>query len=264
MDTMTQPKAGASTLTPAQEKAYREDGYIHLKGLFSPDDVAAWDEESKRLTSDRNLLHEENWRSGFRKFDDGTWRLDKLDPVIDVSPVFQSVVEDPRLLGAVAGCFGEEGKLFKDKIIFKQAGQTGFAPHQDWNWWQPFPQDLLSAMVAIDGAFKENGALQVYAGEHHKFMHVEGKLDPFRKEELERMDEDKWKMIETEPGDVILFHCLTPHRSGTNVSNVSRRQLYLTYSPAKHGDLYKAHYEHYLEYYKGYLDPFFQDRLFFR
>jgi hypothetical protein len=32
---------------------------------------------------------------------------------------------------------------------------------------------------------------------------------------------------------------MTPHRSDVNLSHTLRRQLYLTYSPARDGDLYE-------------------------
>ncbi|MBO9604830.1 MAG: phytanoyl-CoA dioxygenase family protein, partial [Paenibacillaceae bacterium] len=56
------------------------------------------------------------------------------------------------------------------------------------------------------------------------------------------------ELVETNPGDIILFHSFTPHQSGPNTSNVSRKQMYLTYSPSKNGQLYKAHYQHYKRY----------------
>ncbi|MGE9297366.1 MAG: phytanoyl-CoA dioxygenase family protein [Puniceicoccales bacterium] len=253
------------SLSESQWKDYHEKGFVHLKSVYNADDIAALNAECDRLLDDRDLLHEENWRTPFRKFPLGVWRLDKIDPVIDISEVVNRYVHDSRLLDPVSDCLGDEASLLKDKIIFKGPGQTGFDPHQDWTWWQPFPQDMLSAMVAIDGADASNGALEVYPSKHQEYLLPLGELRPIKTpEELGQFDEHAWQMIETEPGDVILFHCLTPHRSGTNVSDKSRRQMYLTYNAAKHGDLYEAHYKHYEAYVTANLNDFFKPRQFFR
>ena len=42
--------------------------------------------------------------------------------------------------------------------------------------------------------------------------------------------------LPTEPGDVVLFDCYAPHRSGDNLSGDSRRMLYVTYNRASDGD----------------------------
>jgi ectoine hydroxylase-related dioxygenase (phytanoyl-CoA dioxygenase family) len=39
-----------------------------------------------------------------------------------------------------------------------------------------------------------------------------------------------------EPGDVAFFDCFAPHRSGPNLTDEPRRNLYLTYNRASDGD----------------------------
>ena len=45
-----------------------------------------------------------------------------------------------------------------------------------------------------------------------------------------------------EPGDVLFFDALTPHRSGPNNSPGSRRVLYLTYNRLSEGDHSRAYF----------------------
>jgi len=61
--------------------------------------------------------------------------------------------------------------------------------------------------------------------------------------EVEQIDFARRLVTTTQPGDVVIFHALTPHQSGQNTSTRSRRQFYLTYAAAKHGDLYASFYE---------------------
>jgi ectoine hydroxylase-related dioxygenase (phytanoyl-CoA dioxygenase family) len=63
------------------------------------------------------------------------------------------------------------------------------------------------------------------------------------KVESQQVDLNSGELMRTEPGDVVIFDCMTPHRSGPNLSNRTRRQFYVTYSPARHGDLYARQLE---------------------
>jgi ectoine hydroxylase-related dioxygenase (phytanoyl-CoA dioxygenase family) len=56
--------------------------------------------------------------------------------------------------------------------------------------------------------------------------------------EAQQIDLDSGELMTARPGDLLIFDCMTPHRSAPNLSNRMRRQLYLTYSAARHGDLY--------------------------
>ena len=76
------------------------------------------------------------------------------------------------------------------------------------------------------------------------------------------MREADGTLLETEPGDLLVFSARTPHRSGTNTGSRSRRQLYLTYSAARHGDLYAAHYRHYHRYSLEHKDPGERERYY--
>jgi ectoine hydroxylase-related dioxygenase (phytanoyl-CoA dioxygenase family) len=50
-------------------------------------------------------------------------------------------------------------------------------------------------------------------------------------------------MIETKPGDVIIFTERLPHRSTLNQTNESRRIIYGVYNPAIEGDKRAKYYD---------------------
>lgn len=119
--------------------------------------------------------------------------------------------------------------------------------HEDASWWEPFPvETLVSVMVAIDPATAENGALRVYPAYTDEL--VGGLMRNMNEKEKGETDQSTERLLEMEPGDLVFFHSFTPHRSGSNASDRSRRALFLTYSDGKHGDLYDQHYEHYHDY----------------
>jgi hypothetical protein len=250
-------------LTAEQIAAYHAAGFLHLPGVFSAEETAVWHAECDRLAAS-DLVHADNLRTRFRNLPDGTVVLEKFDPVTQVSPIFKSIAEDERILVPLTDLFGEAPALFKDKLIFKPAGATGYGAHQDHIWWQPFPSEkLVSVMVAVDGANAENGAIEMVAGQYDKLLIPTGEIRGFNADEQAAL-EGQWQLLETQPGDIVIFHCLTPHRSGTNVSQVSRRQFYPSYSARSYGDLYEAHYEHYRWYVERNMSDEVKARLFFR
>ncbi|MCA9299978.1 MAG: phytanoyl-CoA dioxygenase family protein, partial [Phycisphaerales bacterium] len=143
------------------------------------------------------------------------------------------------LAALVAEAIGEDALVYKEKINFKFPGGAGYAAHQDAPAF-PLGTRHVTAMVAIDGSDEGNGGLELVAGRHHGGMLAQdskGCIDPTIADTLE------WRAVPCEAGDVLLFDSFTPHRSGPNRSDRSRRVLYVTYSRASEGDLRSSYYE---------------------
>lgn len=235
-------------LTSEQLKDYNDNGYLVLRGVFTAEEAAIFQRECERLLTLQDRIEPNNFRVNYRSHE-GKPIIEKIDPVQDLSPVFTHLENDERILTPLRDIYNDEPTLFKDKLIFKLPGVSGYSMHQDASWWQGFPMEgLISVMVAIDGATEENGGLELFPGYHDRFRSTPGELRNMNAEEIAEIDPAKGKIVETQPGDIIIFHSYTPHQSGPNTANVSRRQLYLTYSPSKNGNLYKAHYQHYCRY----------------
>ena len=85
---------------------------------------------------------------------------------------------------------------------------------------------FISVLVAVDAQSATNGQLEVVAQEHTK-----GLLGPMEQAiPVELVEKMEWIGLDLQPGDVVLFGAYTPHRSGPNMSDSSRRALYLTYN----------------------------------
>ncbi|WP_165972047.1 phytanoyl-CoA dioxygenase family protein [Paenibacillus piri] len=237
-----------NSLTFDQLEEYNKKGFLVLRNVFSEYEVAVWNAEIERLLHSE-YIDPNNVRVNYRKWDSGESVIEKFDPIQDISPVIASLTQDNRILNPLRDIYMDEPLLFKDKLIFKLPGNSGYTMHQDAAFWQPFPMEgLISVMVAIDGATTENGALELFPGYHDRLISAAGEVRNFNAEEAALVDPNKGELYETNPGDIIIFHSFVPHQSGVNNTDSSRKQLYLTYSPAQNGQLYEWHYRHYQKY----------------
>jgi hypothetical protein len=231
---------------------YHQRGFVKLSGFFSPQEAADWQAECERLQQ-LDLVNPNNKRTPFKMPD--IPYPEKIDPVVDISPLFAELTQDERVQRVLRAIYQDEALLFKDKIIYKLPGMNGYGMHQDWAWgWQHLApaNDMLSVSFQIDGADASNGCIELFEGYHATLLTTPGEERGFYDEEVaELLDPARGHLMETQPGDILIFHSLTPHRSGKNTANYSRRSLYLTYNAARSGNLCAEYYDHYMNEMQG-------------
>jgi len=230
----------------ALSREYWTRGYVALRGLFAPEEIAKWSDECDRLLRSEHVFPE-NIRSPFR-MNSGD-KPERIDPVVDISPVFAALAKDDRITNVLRAIFRDEPLLFKDKLIFKAPGTEGYTMHQDQAYWQLCPaDDILSVSIQIDGANAANGCIELFPEAHGKLLTPPQQRMQLRPEDIAQIDTTKGEKIETSPGDVLIFHSLAPHQSAKNTASVSRRSFYLTYSAARDGDFYAQQLKNYIKY----------------
>jgi ectoine hydroxylase-related dioxygenase (phytanoyl-CoA dioxygenase family) len=239
METATAP------IDPAQ---YRADGFIVVRQVFGHDRIAELEAEADRLAGRLDLIDQNNIRCRWQDHvTTGECRFDCFDPVIDLSAAYERAARDRQLLEIVSALYGEPACLFKDKLIFKPAGALGYPLHQDYISWTSFPTTFLTAIVAIDAADASNGATEVFPGYHRQ-----GCLTPrdgnYHQLPDDAVDLSKGVVLDLAPGDIAIFSGYTPHRSGPNRSQQSRRLFYLSFNAASDGG--DQRYAHYAEFHR--------------
>ena len=168
---------------------YQRDGFIVLRKIFNNEEIKAMDQECQRLLAS-DIVDPANIRTPFR-FGAETCP-ERIDPVVDISPLFERLIQDDRLVAQVADLLGDQPKLFKDKLILKAPGVAGYEMHQDWAWgWQNLcpANDILSVSIQIDGAAPDNGGIELFPGYHHELLTPAGMATNFRQQELDRVDQ---------------------------------------------------------------------------
>src|SRR5690242_10523346 len=110
-------------LTDEQRDQYFEDGFVVLPSLFGADELAAMRAESDRLADElvnaSLALNEVSPRLDLRSDDRGTILL-KVQPLSDVSDLFDEVAHDDRLLAPMRDILGCEPRLLEEKLNGKE------------------------------------------------------------------------------------------------------------------------------------------------
>ena len=222
---------------------YHDQGYVVVRSCFSLEEVADWQRECDQLWALPENRDTNEFRVDLRDTTEGIRIPERLDPVTDASPVFSKLSRDERILSLAMDLLGDEARLFKDKLILKLPGTCGYRTHQDYAYVADFGFEgdrQLAVAIAIDSSDAENGAIEVFPGRHTEQLPAPAD-DDYLVDEAS-LDLSTGKLINMDPGDILIFHSLCPHRSSPNRTEESRRILYFTYTAASCGDFYEIYY----------------------
>ena len=225
-------------LTDEQIEQFHRDGFLVVRGMYSPDEVAdigAWTDEVANYPEvpGKYMMYFEKSRV------DESRILCRIENFVPYHQGFSKLITARRMQQAVSDLFGEEAVLFKDKINFKLPGGDGFKEHQDVQaGWDEFADLHITAMIAIDETNEANGSLEMIAG-----MHKQGVLGsmwaPLTDEDTHHVG---YEPVHCQPGDAVFFDSYAPHRSKPNRTDKARRVLYITYNKVSEGDSREKYY----------------------
>jgi hypothetical protein len=222
-------------LTPFPREEWDSCGRALLPGFLRADELADLCREADRLMRRRELFDDR----GAVPF--SPTRHDRLDPVIDLSPPFAALASDPRLLALATAILGDGVQPLKDKFIAKPPGASGYLTHQDGAYWAGLgidPSRFLTIAIFLDDAPAERGPIECAPGFHRQLL-----TDPDNVADPDESLLGDFTVIEAGAGDALLLHSLTPHRSGPNRSNDTRRALLFSYGVDDRPGLYDRYYE---------------------
>lgn len=214
-------------LAQEQIEFYQENGYLLVKGLFTPAEAAEFRREAhaliERLQQTRSV--EATWESAKEVTATKTSLLHCHDVQFQ-SARFTALLVDERLSGAAAAVMGTPNVQLHHNKLFIKPPEKGspFPMHQD----QPFfPHDndsMIAAIIHFDNAPLEKGCVRVVPGSH-KLGAIEHVKEGGWHLPLDKYPLESSVACEAEAGDVLFFSYLTIHGSGVNVSNEARTTL---------------------------------------
>jgi len=235
----------AHILSAAEVAHYHDEGYAIVRGLFDKDEIDLLQRAAKED-------HELDKRSfGRADGEGGTVRLSLWNHPGD--GIYGMFARSERMVKSCEKLLGGEVYHYHSKMIMKDPRVGGaWTWHQDYGYWyqngviRPL---LTSVSIAVDGASKENGCLQIIPGSHHC-----GRIDHILSgdqagADRERVDEILNRMplvyCEMEPGDAIFFHSNLLHRSDQNRSEFPRWSMICCYNAARNDPYKDSHHPRY-------------------
>ena len=212
-------------LTPEQIASYYRDGYLVVKNFCSKQEV-------DKLYS--TALQDKAMQNNALDLNDQTGKKTKLSLWFTPgNDVFGYLTRSERMVKSVAQLLDSNSPVchFHSKLMQKEPKVGGaWEWHQDYGYWYKnqfmFPDQMMSVMVALTAANKENGCLQVIKGSHklgrvnHGFAGEQVGADMVMVNNALKTMELVYS--ELEAGDALFFHSNILHRSEANLSDQPR------------------------------------------
>jgi ectoine hydroxylase len=186
------------------------------------------------------------------EWQDGSDEIRLIEPADHLDPRIDALFADERLTAPVKRELGvDELARFTSKLNLKRAREGSEFPwHQDYPYWYVAAgtqaQDVITAILFLDDADEDNGALRVLPGSHRNGSAPRNPHDPTRfLTDPSRLDPDQVArevVVEVPAGTVIWFGAFLVHRSSPNRSGRHRRALLPSWQPAGRPRLHDLDY----------------------
>jgi ectoine hydroxylase len=241
-------------LEAAEQRAWEEDGFFVREAVLGADELAALRDAAERAVE--QVLAAARDEAGAYLVDGncyqpaagaliqfehapGSKTVRVIEPFHHLDPLFDALVDDPRLVEPMRGLVGcERIALWTDKLNLKRPREgSRFRFHQDSPYWAfacPHLDRLPNVMIALDEASAGNGCFRVVRGSHRLGLlpgiEGEGVLGPLFTDPR-HFDASQQVAIEAPAGSLIFFSPHTVHGSEPNLSDRPRRAAVITYQP---------------------------------
>ena len=220
-------------LSTDQIESYKKDGYVIVKNFLTEKEVskllavATGDEMLRKHAFDLND------QSG-KKTKLTLWYTPGND-------AYGLLTKSERMINSVNQLMEGDSPVchFHSKLMQKEPRVGGaWEWHQDYGYWYKneflFPGQMMSVMIAITEANKENGCLQVIKGSH-KMGRIEHGFAGEQVGASQHYVDLAFKTmelvyVEIKPGDALFFHPNLLHRSAANLSESARWSLISVYN----------------------------------
>lgn len=223
----------AFTLSNSQVQSFNDEGFVIVRNFLNT-------EESSRLLE--VALNDDVVNKNSYDLDDQTGKKTRLAlwyvPGEDIYGLLtkseRMVLSADKLLAGNAPVCHYHSKLMQKEPRVGGAWEW----HQDYGYWYLndflFPDQMVSVMIAITRATKENGCLQIIKGSHHMGRVEHGTAGEQVGASQRHVDlalkTMELQYVELEPGDALFFHSNLLHRSEANLSDQSRWSLISCYN----------------------------------
>lgn len=149
-------------ITAEHKQAFERDGYVIVKGLFSPEEAEFYKEHYTQMRLAENGRMDQRIANPANGDPLIKWpRLMMMHRHDDVS---RQWLLDQRINACLTGLLGKEPYAVQTMFYFKPPQARGQALHQDNYYLRVQPGTCVAAWMAVDRCDEANGCLQVVPG----------------------------------------------------------------------------------------------------
>ncbi|WP_068776328.1 phytanoyl-CoA dioxygenase family protein [Paenibacillus sp. FJAT-26967] len=224
------------TLSGQEKKFFEEEGYVVLKGVYSLEEVRALKDEYHNIWLDSV--------AGKTIVQDPGKPLTSLFPRMkDLHKENEGVrrfVWQKTAASCLEQLIGEQALLVSTNYYFKPPGAKGMPYHQDNYGIGVLPGTCYAIWASLDKAGVHNGGMRLIRHTHTSELQEPRKVytaseDTFAGyvQTLEVPEGHQVIELETEPGDIVIYHGNLIHDSADNNSEVHFRHSIISHFAAE-------------------------------
>jgi ectoine hydroxylase-related dioxygenase (phytanoyl-CoA dioxygenase family) len=209
---------------------FKQNGYYHAKGVFSPSEVAELERDFDRLVAQLMSSDEHinaRWKGPeVEKLGAQNTVVYHTHNVQQFSAAWHRATLQPRFLDVVEAIIGPDIVLHHTKLFQKPAENGApFPMHQDWAYFPTEQDSMMAGVIHVSDATDEMGCLRVYPGSH-KLGRLQGSWGQSASDILlNDYPIEKSTPVECQAGDVVFFSYFTVHGSMPNRSDKVRKTV---------------------------------------
>ena len=217
----------AYAITADHRARYARDGFIHLRGVFTPDEIRAIEQvitpAVERLNRvDAPLEERDTYGKAFLQVMN-IWREDEAA---------RQVTFNTRLARIAADLMGTKGvRLYHDQALYKEPSGGHTPWHADQHYWPLATSNATTAWIPLQETPLEMGPLEFSAGSQRVEDGRELSISDESEATLDDLLRDRFAHV-VEPfalGDVSFHSGWTFHRAGPNRSGRMRKVMTMIY-----------------------------------
>ena len=224
---------------------YRENGFLHVRGVFDAAEVGAMREAIEQILADvEGTANDANHR----------WSAAEKETVLKGfhnvqyhAAAFTRAVAHERMVDVLTELIGPNVQLHHTKMLVKPPERGApFPMHQDYPYFPHERHSVLAASVHLDDTDEENGCLYVVPGSHRQ-----GPIEPTGESKNLDVPLEDGTPVPCAAGDVLFFNYLTIHGSGVNTSTRTRRNVLFQYRDPEDPPLVAGEVEEHVDWGQG-------------
>lgn len=233
------PAVDTALLREDEIVQYRREGYVVVRGLLGPQNVAACKQALSDLATgaiparETTLMFETGYADEASTPERRELYIRKYMDFVEDAPALKAAAMSRRLHLVLDQLLGQGRLLFQEMALVKPPRIGSEKPwHQDASYFRLTDPGLIAGVwIALDPALPMNGCMELVPG-----THLEGGVPHVHENDFNRCRIVPGKVrvaervpIAMQPGDALIFHSLLHHFTAPNKSDLRRRAVQFHY-----------------------------------